>query len=88
MKAKAFLALRTGSLKFKTRWRIYNCKRGIGTDCVHPLCDNEDSLEHMKVCPFYFTKWKDEFDMTEEAMAEYILKINRERLHRYRMPIL
>ena len=50
--------------------------------------NGEDNLQHIQVCPFYYTKWKKEFNDTEDKMAEYILMINRERLNRVKMPIL
>ena len=88
MKTKAMLALRTRSVKFKMSWRLYNCKRGIGVDCVVPMCGGPDTLSHVQVCPFYSTKWKKEYADTDEQMAEYLLQINRDRLRKYMLPIL
>ena len=88
MKAKAMLAVRTGSLKFKNAWRMYNNKRGLGVRCINRLCDGIDEMKHAQVCKFYYTKWSDKFLESEDQMAEYVLKLNRERLQRFRMPIL
>ena len=88
MKVKALLYFRTGSLKFKTAWKIYNCKRGVGINCVHPLCDQQDTFEHAKICRFNETIWKDEFSDSEDQTAEYIMLLNRERIRKYRMPII
>ena len=49
-KTKALLVWRTGSLKLMTQWKIYNIKRGVGVDCVMPLCDGPDTLEPNKTC--------------------------------------
>ena len=37
--AQVLLAWRTGSLRFKSAWKIYNVKRGLGVNCVMPMCD-------------------------------------------------
>ena len=88
LKSKAMIAVRTGSLKFKNAWRLYNVKRGVGVRCVNRMCDGIDELKHAQVCKFYNTKWDDKFLDSESDMAEYILQLNRERLTRYRLPIL
>ena len=88
LKSKALLALRTGSLKFKVSWRIYNVKRGIGVNCVNVLCPYEDSFQHAKQCLFYNTVWKESYQDSEELTADYLLKLNRERIARYRLPII
>ena len=88
MKAKAMIAIRTGSLRFENSWRIYNCKRGIGVRCINRMCNGIDELSHAKVCKFYFTKWNEKFAESDSDMADYIISLNRERLQRFRMPIL
>ena len=74
-------------MKLKTQWKIYNVKRGVGTDCVMPLCGEDDTLDHIKECKWYETKW-DEKCSTEGELANYLVKINRERLKKVKMPIL
>ena len=88
LKAKALLAFRVGALKFKYNWRIYNVKRGIGINCLHPLCNENDTLFHVQRCKFYRTIWKDKYNDSEESLAEYLLKLNTERINTYRMPII
>ena len=51
------------------------------------LCKENDTLDHAKVCPFYYTKW-DEKWTTEEEIANYLVLLNRERFKRQKMPIL
>ena len=87
-KVKVLLAYKTGSLKFKTAWRIYNTKRGIGTHCLFNLCPNLDNLYHVQQCLFYEVKWKREYLDSEEQLAEYLLQLNRERIKKFRMPII
>ena len=88
LKSKALLAYRCGALKFKTQWRLYNLKRGRGINCVNIICGENDSLSHAKSCSFYFTKWKKEYEDSEEEIASYLLKLNSERIKRYRLPII
>merc|ERR1712098_266674 len=86
-KSRAILLWRTGGLKFKTRWKLYNVKRGIGIGCLMPVCPGLDNLDHVKNCPFYETKWDNRWKDDEE-LATYLVKLNRERTRRFKMPIL
>ena len=88
MKSKAMIAVRTGSLKFSNSWKIYNCKHGLRVRCINRMCNGIDELSHAKVCKFYFTKWEEKFADSDDEMANYIIALNRERLRRFRMPIL
>ena len=65
LESQAILAWHTGSLKFKTSWKLYNVKRRIGTSCVMPVCGEEDTLAHTKICPFYDTKWSSKWESAE-----------------------
>ena len=81
------VAWRTGSLKFRHIWRVYNTKKGLRSDCVMPLCDGPDNWEHLKVCKWYRTKWKDSY--TEESeIADYLVAVNKERFDRVKLPLL
>ena len=73
LESQAILAWRTGSIKFKMSWRLYNVKRGMGTSCVMPVCGGEDTLAHMKVCPFYDTKWSSKWE-SEKEIAKYLIR--------------
>ena len=86
-KAKALLAWRTGALRFKTVWRLYNLKRGLGINCVMPQCDGaRDDWDHVRQCLFYDTKWDDNWQ-TEDEIADYLVKISRERFIKVKMPL-
>ena len=52
-----------------------------------PLCDGDDSLEHVKMCRWYDTKWSDDYT-TEDEIADYLIRISRERLVKLRMPLI
>ena len=81
-KSKAILAWRTGAIKLKDHWRVYNSKREGGVLCVSGLCDARDSWQHLLQCPFYNTKLKS--DHTEDELAEFLVTINRERFVRFK----
>ena len=90
VKDKSFLGWpksRVGALKTKTAWRLYNVARGVGVSCVWPMCSGEDDFEHIKVCRFYENRWSNKF-CTEEELAKFIVNINRERMRKFKMPIL
>ena len=62
------------------------CSEGNGVNCVIPLCPGLEELSHVKVCIFYQTKWSDKWT-TDKELVDYLLKINRERLLVYKMPL-
>ena len=76
-----------GALKFKCLWKLYNVKRGIGVGCLMPICSGTDNLEHVQQCPFYYTKWNPAWVNDDENMAKYLVKLNRERTKRFKMPM-
>ena len=51
-KSRALFFWYTRALKFKTQWKVYNIQKGIGVNCVFPLCPGFDELLHVKVCMF------------------------------------
>ena len=62
------------------------CSEGNGVNCVIPLCPGLEELSHVKVCIFYQTKWSDKWT-TDKELVDYLLKINREWLLVYKMPL-
>ena len=85
-KMKAILFFWTGLLRFKTVWRVFNMKNGNGTSCPAPMCSEEDMFDHMKQCPFYFTKWNDKW-CSDDELGDYLVNMNRERRSRFRYPL-
>ena len=86
IKVRALIAWRTGALKFKKAWRMYNNKRGIGVACV--MCnEGDDEWQHMIVCQHYNTKFAD-WMTTESQIADYVVAVNRERFVRRKMPLI
>ena len=82
MEAKAIIFYRTGALRFKSAWKIYNSKREGGIWCVSRLCVEPDSWEHMIKCPFYNTKYSEH--KTDKELANYLVTVNRERFTRFK----
>ena len=37
-------------------------KRGVGINCVMPMCEEEDQWNHMIKWPFYDTKWNEKWE--------------------------
>ena len=91
-KARALLLWRLGSLRFKGVWKVYNRKNGIESKCVMPQCGfEEDCWSHMIVCPFYDTKWNPKWmegPSMESDLADFIVKISRERFIKVKCPLI
>ena len=84
---KAILYMRTGALQFKTTWKVWNIKNGKGVKRPFTICAEEDTLDHAKECSFMYTKWNVNWEGDEEV-AGYLVKLNRERMTRFKQPIL
>ena len=84
LEAKAIMFFKTGALRFKSSWRVYNSKREGGVACVTRLCSGEDSWDHMTLhCKFYHTKFNKDWKTLKE-LAMYLVTINRERFNRFK----
>ena len=86
LESKALILWRTGALKFKSSWRVYNSKKDGGISCVSRLCLEEDSWEHMTQCQFYNTKFNSDWK-TDKELAMYLVKVNQERVVRFHSPL-
>ena len=88
MLSQALFGWRTGALKFKSLWRLYNLKRGVGIRCPMSVCDGVDNWNHLiNECKFYETKADTNWS-TDRELAEYIVKVSRERYRRVKLPLL
>ena len=83
---KALLFYRVGSLRCKSYWKAYYDKHGISTRCLVVICDQEDTLDHAKFCKYINTKWSSDFYLDSD-IADYLVKLNRGRFARFKMPI-
>ena len=78
--SQSLLAFNAGALKLKTAWGNYHKVQ----DCLAPLCDGRDDLEHIKRCPHYTTKWDESCEKDSKLLAKYLVALDRERRRRYK----
>ena len=50
----------------------------------HLFCDGPDQLDQIKICPFYMTKWGEEFKEDSKLLAKYFVSIDKERHRSWR----
>ena len=79
-KSQSLIAFNAGALKLRTSWGDFHQDQR----CPAPLCGGSDSLEHIKTCSFYRTKWKDDYNKDCKQLAKYFVAIDRERRHAWR----
>ena len=83
--AKCALLYEIGELNFRSNRKWESLKK-IGTiECLVPGCGQDDSLEHVKQCHGYSTKFRDDFSPME--LVEYLSQLDNERFTRYRTSI-
>ena len=78
--SQALLAYNAGALKLKTAWGEYHEIK----DCLEPMCDGRDELGHIKICPYYATKWEDEYERDSKLLATYLVAIDKERRRKWK----
>ena len=78
--SQALLAYNAGAWHMKTSWGDYHEVQS----CLAPLCDGRDELQHIQQCPFYTTKWKDEFRSYCKLLSKYLVGVDKERRRRYK----
>ena len=78
--SQSLLAFNAGAFKLKTSWGDFHQNQ----NCPAPMCGGPDCLEHIKVCPFYRTKWKEDYSKDCKQLAKYFVAIDRERRHAWR----
>ena len=80
----AILKYRVGLLKLRGQLK-YLAKDG-DTSCRNEGCDEEDTTEHLMVCGLVWTQKPS--DKTPRELARYLVDLNRERMARFRSPLL
>ena len=78
--SQSIIALNAGALKLKTAWGDYHEVK----TCLVPLCGEADELDHIKICPFYDTKWEGAFSEDIRLLAQYLVSVDRERRRRWK----
>ena len=80
----ALLKYRVGLLKLRGQLK-YLAKDGDVT-CRSPSCDEIEVIDHILECPDVYTEKPT--DKTPRELARYLVDLNRERMSRFRFPIL
>ena len=78
--SQCLLAYNAGALELKTAKGDYHDVK----NCLAPMCDGLDELGHIKKCPYYTTKWEDEFLKDSKLFAIYLAGVDKERRRRYK----
>ena len=78
--SQSLLAFNAGALMLKTAWGDFHERK----NCLAPLCDGQDTLEHIKICHYYKTKWRDDLQVDCKALAKYLVAVDRERRQTWR----
>ena len=86
-KGRIVLLWRIGSLRFKGLWKNYYEKHNQSTTCPHPLCGKTDELNHAMECLFMYSRVNKSIKDKDYRMADYLLKLNKER-NKYKAPII
>ena len=88
--AKAILMFKVGCLKFKGSWKRNNSSKFKDAICLVPDCSEPDTLKHVMRCKGYQNKWLEELEVEfdEREFSEYLVLLNRERMDRFKLPIL
>ena len=73
--SQSILAFNAGAFMLKTSWGDYHEKK----DCLAPMCDGQDQLEHIQICRFYKTRWRIEYMKDIKALAKYFVALDKER---------
>ena len=85
---RAVLLWRVGALRFRSAWKDYYDKKKMSTLCPNRLCDQEDSMNHAMICPFADVKINREIQFEDKRMADFLVRLNRDRRWHHQMPIL
>ena len=84
--AKCALLFEIGELNFRTN-RKWEALKKFGTlECVVPGCGQDDTLEHIKTCYGYSTKYRDDFSPHE--WVRYLSNIDLERFSKYKSSLI
>ena len=78
--SQALVAYHAGAFKLKTAWGSYHKVQ----DCLAPMCGEKDELDHIKSCPFYDTKWKEEYEKDVKQLATYFVEVDKERRRKWK----
>ena len=78
--SQSLIAFHAGAFMLKTAWGDFHEIQS----CLAPMCDGLDQLDHIKVCPFYRTRWDESYNSDCKQLARYFVLIDRERRRTWR----
>ena len=84
--AKCALLYEIGELNFRTNRKWEASKKFGSTQCVVPSCGQEVTLDHIKECFGYSTKFREDFSPTE--WVKYLSNLDLERFSKYRSSLI
>ena len=87
---RALLFYKTGALKAKETWKVWNSTKYGNILCPVPDCGENDTADHVLLCKGYDANavGGDVRDAGDMAIADRLVKINNERVTKYRMSLL
>ena len=80
------LCYEVGELNFRRSRRCEALKKYGSYECLVPFCKEDDSLEHVKVCKGYSTKYKD--DAGPYEFIDYLAELELERNKTFRRSLI
>lgn len=86
MEARMLFQYYVGELNFRTNRRKEAMSKFGGTQCLFGVCCGEDSLAHITECFGYRTRPPP--NLREEDLSDYLLELHRERIQRWKAPLI
>ena len=85
-KAKLMLCYEMGELNFRKSRKSEALKKYGSYECLVPFCREDDELEHVKLCPGYTSRVKD--DAGPHEFINYLAELELERNKRFRKSLV
>ena len=85
-KAKLALLMEVGELNFRANRKYEAIKKYGSINCLEPACTGIDSLEHVKTCFGYSTRFKDEAGPYE--IIDTLVELDNERMRKFRKSLM
>ena len=86
-KAKLMLCFEVGDLNFRKSRKREALSRYGSFECLVPFCKEEDSFEHVKMCPGY-TASLTKSDPEPSEIIEYLTQLEEERVKRFKKSLI
>ena len=86
LEAKMMFSYYVGELNLRTNRRKESERKFGGVACLYGICCGDDSIPHIMECEGYVTKPPS--DISEEDFGKYLVDIHRERVRRWKAPLI